>query len=37
MQFAAFHAANQRDITPGKFRYVSLVTTSETDFKADGA
>ncbi len=37
VQFAAFHAANQRDITPGKFRYVSLVTTSETDFKADGA
>lgn len=37
VQFAAYRAAVGRGFTPGQFRYVSLVTTSETGFKTDFA
>jgi glutamine---fructose-6-phosphate transaminase (isomerizing) len=33
LQFAAYHLALMRGVTPGQFRYISLVTTSETDLK----
>jgi fructoselysine-6-P-deglycase FrlB-like protein len=36
LQFAAYHAALARGFVPGKFRYVTLVTTSETEFGASG-
>jgi glucosamine--fructose-6-phosphate aminotransferase (isomerizing) len=32
LQYAAYHAAEARGFVPGRFRYVSLVTTSETNF-----
>jgi glucosamine--fructose-6-phosphate aminotransferase (isomerizing) len=35
LQFAAYAAAVERGLTPGRFRYVSLVTSSETEFSAD--
>jgi glutamine---fructose-6-phosphate transaminase (isomerizing) len=33
LQFAAYHVALMRGFTPGQFRYISIVTTSETDLK----
>jgi glutamine---fructose-6-phosphate transaminase (isomerizing) len=36
LQIAAFHASIARGFAPGKFRYVTLVTTSETEFGASG-
>ena len=32
VQFAAYHASEMRGFTPGKFRYIAQVTTSETEF-----
>ncbi len=32
LQFAAYAAALDRGVVPGRFRYVSVVTTSETEF-----
>ena len=32
LQFAAYVAAESRGFTPGQFRYIQQVTTSETDF-----
>ncbi len=36
VQFAAYAAALQRGVSPGQFRHVSVVTTSETEFRTDG-